>query len=95
MADQIPGESGNSVSLTTGRTFEIPPLLKTEPIYMEDDIKPVMFIPCSISDASSNVVSSDYGEFWGDIHAWYFNYGLLETGRRYNIFESSLVLYKN
>ena len=64
MTDQKPGESGNSVSLTAGRDFEIPPLLKTEPIYVEDDIKPVMFTLCPISDTqTSNVVSSDYGEF--------------------------------
>ena len=63
MADQKPGEPGNSVSLKAGRKFEIPPLLKTEPIYVESDIKPIMFTPCPISDAPSNVVSSDYGEF--------------------------------
>ena len=63
MTDQRPDESGNSISLTAGRKIEIPPLLKTEPIYVESDIKPVMFTPCPISDAPSNVVSSDYGGF--------------------------------
>ena len=59
MTDQKPGESGNSVSLTAGRDFEIPPLLKTEPIYVESDVKPVMFTLCPIPDAPSNEVSSD------------------------------------
>ena len=63
MADQKRGEPGNSVSLTAGRKFEIPPLLKTEPIYVENDIKPVLFTPCLMSDAPSNVISSDLGEF--------------------------------
>ena len=48
----------------TGREFEIPPLLKTEPIYVESDSKPVMFTPYPISDAPTNVDISDYGEFW-------------------------------
>eukprot|EP00116_Pleurobrachia_bachei_P011569 sb/3471831/ len=48
MADPNPGESGNSVSMTAGREFEIPPLLKTEPIYIEDDIKPTIYSPCPI-----------------------------------------------
>eukprot|EP00116_Pleurobrachia_bachei_P002316 sb/3462578/ len=61
MANQEPGESSNSVSLTAGRKFEIPTLLKTEPIYVESDIKPAVFTPYPISDVPSNVVSSDYG----------------------------------
>ena len=50
MAYQNPGESGNSFTSTTGSKFEIPPLLKTEPIYMEDDIKPAIYSPCPVSN---------------------------------------------
>ena len=35
---------------TTGSKFEILPLLKTEPIYMEDDIKPAIYSPCLVSN---------------------------------------------